>query len=88
MKSLILTICFSILAAVAVGLFCENVSLKQREDCTPADYLPSQIELQEMLIKLGANIEADGVIGAKTRVEWDRIKFGEYAAVHAKAAGQ
>lgn len=40
---------------------------------TAIETLPSQSDIQQMLVDRGADIEVDGVVGAKTRKEWDRL---------------
>jgi hypothetical protein len=80
----LLRITFCIVLAAAIWLLHQNIELKRQLESMR---LPSQLELQQMLIDRGAPIEADGVIGKESRFWWDKFKFNEFAEVHAQAAG-
>ena len=40
---------------------------------TTLETLPSQADIQQMLVDLGADIKVDGCIGADSRREWDLL---------------
>ncbi len=49
--------------------------------------LPSQSEVQLMLVRLGAEIKVDGDIGTKTKREWDRL-YGNKMAMELWPKGE
>ena len=58
------------------------------ELCDP-NSLPSQVEVQEVLNRRGANppLKVDGFIGKKSRKEWNKETFNDYAKEAMKGAG-
>ena len=72
MKNLWLYLIAALIGALVGAALLQNTPEPTATPIT-LETLPSQEDMQLALVRLGANIEVDGVIGASTRKEWDRL---------------
>ncbi len=66
-------IVFGALALFSAGMCVFILTVPVSPAPITLETLPSQEDIQLTLVRLGAEIEVDGVIGAQTRKEWDRL---------------
>jgi len=57
----------------------KDVAGDVKDDILPSPFLPSQAEIQQMLVDRGYDIEIDGVIGKESRRVWDMEICNQHA---------
>lgn len=68
---LIITLAIAAVIFAGTGLAVQNLSVDAGQSRPETMPLPSPTDIQRMLIDRGHQIEADGIVGPKTRAAWE-----------------